>query len=86
MSQLETFEANRARRGLVDGLGSVIKSVTGNLDYTDAMHYNQALKPLQDNQNDLIHEFHISLTKNWTNQYSRVIDSMVDKQNQHTDK
>lgn len=82
LEQLETFESNRVKRGLVDGLGSIIKSVTGNLDYTDAMHYNQALKTLQDSQNTLITEFnsHISLSKNLTTEYSKVIDNIVENQ------
>lgn len=86
MGQLDTFEVNRARRGLMDGLGSVIKIVTRNLDYTDAMHYSQILIFFQDIQKDLIHEFnnHFSLTKNRTNQYSQVINNMAANQNKIT--
>ncbi|KOB71583.1 Uncharacterized protein OBRU01_13754, partial [Operophtera brumata] len=73
----------RVKRGLIDGLGSVAKSITGNLDYTDALHYNQAMKSLENNENKLITELnnHLSLSKNWTSQYSNILDSIVDNQN-----
>lgn len=83
LDQLQTFEINRVKRGLVDGLGSVVKSITGNLDYTDALHYSQAIKNLENNENKLVTEFnsHVSLSKNWTSQYSKILDSIVDNQN-----
>lgn len=82
LEQLGTFRSNRAKRGLIDGLGSVIKSVTGNLDYTDAMHYNEIIKTLQDNQNNLVNEFNtqISLSQNFTHEYSKIIDNIVNNQ------
>lgn len=39
-----------AKRGLIDGLGSIIKSITGNLDNNDALRYDQAIEKLSDNQ------------------------------------
>lgn len=44
-NQLSTLEPNnfRSKRGLVDGLGSLVKSITGNLDHTDAEKYNNAI-------------------------------------------
>lgn len=41
LTQLKGLEPRRVKRGLIDGVGSVIKSLTGNLDYTDAIHYNK---------------------------------------------
>lgn len=41
---------NRYKRGLIDGLGSIIKSITGNLDQYDAEKYNKAIENLSDNQ------------------------------------
>lgn len=63
--QLQTFRINRTKRGLIDGLGSVIKSISGNLDYTDALRYDNVLKTLQENENKLVTELnsHISLSK-----------------------
>lgn len=37
----------RNKRGLVDGLGSVIKAITGNLDQNDAMQFNSEIKTIQ---------------------------------------
>jgi hypothetical protein len=48
--QLESFEVNRIKRGLIDGLGSVVKSITGNLDYTDALHFDRAVKEIRNNE------------------------------------
>jgi hypothetical protein len=80
--QLETFEKKRTRRGILDALGSIIKSITGNLDYTDALIYNQALKNIKNNENRLNNEInsHISVSKDWMIQYSKVIDTIVDNQ------
>ncbi|KAL0861747.1 hypothetical protein ABMA27_009223 [Loxostege sticticalis] len=65
--QLQTFEVNRVKRGLIDGLGSVVRGISGNLDYTDANRYDNALKYLQSNEEKLVSEFntHISLSKEW---------------------
>lgn len=82
LDQLQSFETTRSKRGLVDGLGSVVKSITGNLDYTDAEHFNKVIKSLEDNENKLLTEFnnHVSLTKTWVTQHTKVLDSMVDNQ------
>lgn len=82
-NQLESLETKRIKRGLIDGLGSVVKSLTGNLDYTDALHYDKAIRLLKDSENQLMTEFnnHVSLTKEWSLQYSSIIDSLVSNQN-----
>lgn len=51
--QLYSFEPSRNKRGLVDGLGSIIKSISGNLDHTDAIKYNDAIRILQGNEDKL---------------------------------
>lgn len=38
------------KRGIIDGLGSIIKAITGNLDQNDAERYDQAIVTLSDNQ------------------------------------
>lgn len=98
-SQLESFEPNRNKRGLIDGLGSLIKSISGNLDYTDAIKYNNAIQVLQENQDKLQVEFknHISLSKDWMLEYSNIIEKISENQqflaeklnsliNQHNDR
>lgn len=80
--QLESFEPSRVKRGLIDGLGSVIKSISGNLDYTDAIKYNNAIQVLEGNDNKLETEFnrHISLTKEWMLDHDNVLKNIVDNQ------
>lgn len=82
--QLQTFRINRTKRGLIDGLGSVIKSISGNLDYTDALRYDNILKTLQENEDKLVTELnsHVSLSKEWTTQYTKIINNLVESQNQ----
>jgi hypothetical protein len=82
--QLQTFEPNRVKRGLIDGLGSVIKSISGNLDYTDALRYDRAIGILQENESQLATEFnsHISLNKQWITQNSKILNKLVDNQSQ----
>lgn len=81
--QLESFKPSRVKRGLIDGLGSVIKSISGNLDYTDAVKYNNAIQVLEGNDNKLETELnrHISLTKEWMLEHSNVLKNIVDNQN-----
>lgn len=80
--QLKSLEPTRFRRGLVDSLGSVIKSITGNLDYTDAVKYNEALSVLMKNQDKIVTEqnHHISLSKDWMDEQNKIISKIVDNQ------
>lgn len=48
-----TLSSNRQKRGLINGLGSVIKFISGNLDSQDEERYNSILTHLQKNQDDL---------------------------------
>ncbi|XP_043862630.1 uncharacterized protein LOC122756605 [Drosophila santomea] len=43
----------RQKRGLINGLGNVIKIVTGNLDDTDGRRIQDSLKTISENQKDL---------------------------------
>lgn len=80
--QLKSLEPHRSKRGIIDGLGSVIKSLTGNLDYKDAIKYNNAIKALRDNQIKITSEInsHISLGKEWMKQHTNIISHIVDNQ------
>ncbi|KAL0879699.1 hypothetical protein ABMA27_003414 [Loxostege sticticalis] len=80
--QLKTFEPNRAKRGLIDGLGSVVKSISGNLDYSDAIKYDHAIKVLQDNEFKLESELnnHISLNKEWVSLNEKTLGNIVKNQ------
>lgn len=80
--QLQSLQPNRVKRGLIDGLGSIIKSITGNLDYSDALKYDNILRNFEKNQNELISEYnhHISLSKDWMNRHTQIINLLVDNQ------
>lgn len=53
--ELVSLNKSRTKRGLINGLGSLIKAVTGNLDANDAERYNKALESISSNQNKLKH-------------------------------
>lgn len=44
---------NRSKRGLINGIGSIFKAVTGNLDASDGERYDQIISKLERNQNQL---------------------------------
>lgn len=81
-SQIISLEPHRSKRGLIDGLGSVIKSISGNLDYTDAIKYDNALMSLQNNQNKIITEYntHISLSKEFMDEHNHIITKLEKNQ------
>ncbi|XP_074035629.1 uncharacterized protein [Leptinotarsa decemlineata] len=63
---------SRTKRGLINGLGSIFKAVTGNLDANDGERYENLIKQLQQNQN--------ALTNNINTQNTLAI-SLIDKFN-----
>ncbi|XP_063823802.1 uncharacterized protein LOC135073563 [Ostrinia nubilalis] len=81
--QLKSLEPNRVKRGIVDGLGSVIKSITGNLDHSDAIKYNKAINLLKSNQDKIVSELnnHISINKEWISEHDKILTQIVDNQN-----
>lgn len=81
-SQLKTLKPSRNKRGLIDGLGSIIKSITGNLDHKDAQTYNNAIKLLETNEDKILSELneHISLNKVWMTRYSSILSNIISNQ------
>lgn len=53
ISQIIPNFNKRSKRGIINGLGSIIKSITGNLDNEDAKRYDQAINSISDNQSKL---------------------------------
>lgn len=45
---------SKVKRGLIDGLGTIIKSISGNLDANDAVRYDKAIKDLEKNQQGIV--------------------------------
>lgn len=43
----------RSKRGLIDGLGTIIKTITGNMENIDAQEINKLISTIQLNQHDI---------------------------------
>lgn len=80
--QLRSLEPNRDKRCIVNGLGSVIKSRTGSLDYEDILHYNNAIKLLEINEYKVVSTFnnHVSSSKEWMSKQSEILTKLVENQ------
>lgn len=80
--QIKSLQPTRSKRGVIDGLGTVIKSITGNLDYTDALRYNEAIKLLESNQEKITNEINnqLSISKEWITKYNSVLTQLVENQ------
>ena len=48
--QIQNLFTKRIKRGLINGLGSIIKSISGNLDQNDAEKYDNLIDQLKNNQ------------------------------------
>ncbi|XP_072930046.1 uncharacterized protein [Epargyreus clarus] len=82
-SQLDTFlPTKRTKRGLINPLGSIIKSITGNLDYNDALQYEQMFHILQKNDVDLANSLnnHISLYKQMSFHQTEILSNLSSNQ------
>jgi len=53
INQLNPIVNNRKKRGLINAIGSIIKTITGNLDQEDAEKYEKAIEKLSTNQSRL---------------------------------
>lgn len=65
----------RNKRGLIDGLGTIIKQITGNMDHNDALEINDQIKSLQDNS---------LLTTNSVKNQHNLNDKMIERFNNIT--
>ena len=73
---LDKLNYNRSKRGLVNGLGSIIKFITGNLDDTDLQVINNNLDKLFENQKATISKINevTSLANHITNRIADQTD------------
>lgn len=47
------FDTKRSKRGLINGLGSIFKSITGNLDSTDGEYYTSCINRIKGDQHKI---------------------------------
>lgn len=74
--------SNRKKRGLINGLGSVIKAISGNLDQEDAKRYDHAIDTLKNNQNEIVKSFNqeISLSNELLKNTNRTFSLIIQNQ------
>lgn len=82
LDKYNSLSRNRLRRALIDGLGTLIHSITGNLDQNDAARYDKAISALQKNQNEIAHHTNKAITLNnlFMENYNETISSLVKNQ------
>ena len=74
--QLNPILTTRSKRGLINGLGEIIKSITGNLDNSDAEKFENAIHQVSETQNKM---------KNILNSQITILDSTVQTFKKNTD-
>ena len=82
-NKYNSISKHRYRRGIINGLGSIIKSITGNLDQDDAETYSRAILTLQSNQKLIANKINngISLSKPILERYNTTISTIIYNQN-----
>lgn len=74
------FHANQKRnkRGLINGLGSVFKAITGNLDASDGAKYDAAISKFETNQNTMMNAMNTQVTINteMVNKFRNITESI----------
>lgn len=72
----------RQKRGLINGLGSIIKSITGNLDQEDAMKIDNEIKSLKasSNNNKINQHKSISIMQNFMRDYENNLNVIKNNQ------
>lgn len=53
IDNIKIHSSTRAKRGLINGLGTIIKAITGNLDFDDGKHIQTFLNHITENQMDI---------------------------------
>lgn len=82
-SSLHQFPSNRKRRGVFNGLGTVFKSITGNLDSEDGKRFDEAISMLKSNQNNIASTLNkqISLTTRIIENYNKTLNLIKQNEN-----
>lgn len=68
----------RNKRGLINGLGTVIKSISGNLDQNDAEHYEQLFEQIKENEHNLQKDIknHLHYMEDFTKHFNEQINKI----------
>lgn len=76
------YPHHRARRGLINGMGSIIKAISGNLDAEDAIRYDNAIETLKLNQANIIQAAnrHFSITTKVVENFNNTISLLKHNQ------
>ena len=74
----------RYKRGLINGLGTIIKAVTGNLDDDDRQRYEQILNEIKNKNSDLENQIkhQYSITESMIKSYNKTIANLNFNNNQ----
>lgn len=82
LTQIETFLPTRAKRGLLNPLGTLIKDITGNLDHDDAVRFENAIQVLNNNEKRIADTFnkHITLYKEMTIEQTHIFNDLKTNQ------
>lgn len=73
---------HRLKRGLINGLGSIVKTITGNMDHDDYMEINRNIDILRTNQNNLEHQMNnqISVNERMIQRFNDISDHVNNQQ------
>lgn len=78
----------RNRRGIVNGLGSVVKLITGNLDAYDGERYEELFYHIKNNQNNIMNQLanQYSVNMNIMAEFNKTVDIVRNNFNELKDK
>lgn len=88
LNSLHFHSNNRFKRGIFNALGTVFKSITGNLDSEDGKRFDEAIKILESNQGNIATTLNrqISLTTKIIEDYNKTINLIKQNENHLMDK
>ena len=80
--KIQLLNIKRVKRGVLNGLGSIIKSITGNLDQSDKDRYDQIIEIIDSNQKLISNKMNniIKINNNITAQFNDKI-SIINENN-----
>lgn len=64
LSSVYYTQPKRSKRGLFNGLGTIAKAITGNLDDNDGIHFDKIIGQLQNNQDNIEKQIKMQYTIN----------------------